>query len=170
MTETTINTELTRLRKEYLILGSRKPLAVGIRPTLLPLINLNSKESRKVIRLLCNHPVYLANISKGGSRYNLDGSTGGKITPGEMENAKEKLSGNSSPAKEKPTTLKLRKQIEIINIQLIEKIMSKEENIGIWCAEILEHQKAIANLNKALCKKQDLVKPFRQPRQLKQPT
>jgi len=105
----TISTELTRLRKEYLILGSRKPLAVGIRPILLPLINLNSRDSRKVIRLLCNHPVYLENISKGGSRYNLDGTTGGKITPGEMENAKLKLSGETAPTQEKPTTLKLKK-------------------------------------------------------------
>jgi len=111
MTETTINTELTRLRKENPILESRKPLAVGIRPLLLPLINLNSRDSRKVIRLLCNHPVYLLNISKGGSRYNLAGTVSGEITPGEMENAKLKLSGDfkAAPVKKKSNTLKLKK-------------------------------------------------------------
>jgi len=111
MTEITINTELTRLRKEHPILGSRKPLAIGIRPLLLPLINLNSRDSRKVIRLLCSHPAYLENISKGGSRYNLDGTTGGKISQDEMENAKLKLSSDykAAPVKKKSNTLKLKK-------------------------------------------------------------
>jgi len=107
----TINTELNRLRKEYPILGDRKPLQIGIRPTLLPLINLNSKESRKVIRLHCNHPAYLLNISKGGSRYNLDRAVSGEVTPDEMENAKLKLSGDfkAAPVKKKSNTLKLKK-------------------------------------------------------------
>ena len=92
MTEqTTINTELTRLRKEHPVLRDRKPLAIGIRVILLPLINLNSKNSRKVIRLLCSHKSYLTNISKGGDRFNLDGTVSGKVTLDEMDNAKEKL-------------------------------------------------------------------------------
>jgi len=105
-----INDELKRLRAEYLVLRTNTPLAIGIRPELIELINLNSRNSRKVIRLICGSYAYLKNLAKGGDRFGLDGRVSGKITPDEMKHAQEKLDAmDSKPAKEKPQTLKLRK-------------------------------------------------------------
>ena len=110
----TISTELTRLRKEYTVLRDRKPLAIGIRAILLPQINLNSKNSRKVIRLLCNHRGYLTNVTKGGARYNLEGSVDGEITTEEIQHAKEKLLEgkiNTLSEEKSSNTLKLSKKV-----------------------------------------------------------
>jgi len=112
----TINDELKRLRSEYLVLRTNTPLAVGIRPELIEVINLNSRNSRKVIRLICSSDAYLRNLAKGGDRFNLDGTVSGKITPDEMEHAKEKLDAMESkedgadiPPSTKDTTLTLKK-------------------------------------------------------------
>ena len=58
--EITINSELTRLRAEYPILGDHMPLAIGIRAELKPLINLNSRNSHKLIYLTSNSFKYTA--------------------------------------------------------------------------------------------------------------
>ena len=90
-TQTTINSELTRLRAEYPILRDHAPLAIGIREHLKPLINLSSQKTHKAIYFICHHTKYLKAIAAGGSRHNLDGTINGEVTRGQAEHAQAKL-------------------------------------------------------------------------------
>jgi len=110
---TTINSELKRLKAEYLVLRTHVPLAIGIRSDLIPVINLNSRNSRKVIRLICSCDAYLKNLAGGGDRFGLDGRVKGAVTEAEVKQAKERLLevkiNNLSKEKSSKNILKLRR-------------------------------------------------------------
>ena len=86
------NTLLAALRAQFPVFRENKPLALGIHKVIKErLPDTDSKRLRFAMQTHTASTAYLKSLTHGGSRFDLDGSPVGEVTPEQQQQALEAL-------------------------------------------------------------------------------